>query len=339
MHMLAPRWLLDDIKDHGPDKRAETPKSFLMLGSHLPELCRILQYLFYCLQSSSPLVTRHDGMAPGGRGIVKLPEDYPGAIITKVQFLFPTTQSSLSQVHKVFMASLNDVIHGDHKISVQAPNGIPDFDIQTLKKRVGPAYIWPKAMAWHMLDLVLEMKRKGDKHLLEGNERAAFKQYDLIWSLNEACILFHTSQEVYSSDAAPPIGLLCRILFDAATTYSVLSLRFGRPIDQLNDLLQNGLSALTMVMARLPEAVRRVVVHSDQPPLVHLGVTWISALCLFLGERTRESLGQSVDIFERLAKEDPNDKRIAFDYALVRRTASDRMVCHTLIPIARSYTC
>ncbi|KAK3723014.1 hypothetical protein LTR37_002160 [Vermiconidia calcicola] len=270
-------------------------ESFLMIASNITEFCRLMQWMSYQGCSSARLLTRFRDMQPHDYCLhpqnVPTPAKPPSF---KIQFQDRELMEQKPDVARALMSPLRHVIAGLQNVKIiNTPNSIQPL-VQSVICTMSPKTIWTVALAWDMVETLLNMKQKPEQLLMSGKIEHAIVWYNSIWKPYAACGILHLEDRVYKSDLESPVVILFHLMLAAAIMEGFVSLRLRNMTQTKADELTERICNITWRGFRLGDAIGQAAASLEP------NAAWLIAMCTFLYHRTETGLAEASRIMAEL---------------------------------------
>lgn len=207
------------------------PESWVMVADDLPAFCRSLQCSLVSINMSASIFTyttsksAREISSSASRHPLGPPTTATDVPRIKIQFRDSDVTERKLEVAKSILSPFAMVIYGLQKVSISNVAASLTTHVQRLKHTMAPRSVWVTGLAWHVLELMQDMKATADKFALAGHDEHAAKRYNDICCLHAYCPLFKLDDDEYSADLATPIAALHYLLLQASITAAFLKLK------------------------------------------------------------------------------------------------------------------
>ncbi|KAK5171820.1 uncharacterized protein LTR77_003456 [Saxophila tyrrhenica] len=199
-------------------------QSCLMLGSDLPALHKVLQYVHYMNDSTAVMV-------------IDLADRISLSTVADSKTILPTltcrfevagpTRLNGDQLSSI-LAGFKEVVHGNQQVNfLNVPESHSEL-VAAVKRVMAPPAVWVDAMAWKMHESLTAFKASGDRLARSGCNMQASAKYRLICSILDASFVFHAPPEGYISEFGHAATALFVLMLSATVTDGFLCLRRGQ---------------------------------------------------------------------------------------------------------------
>ncbi|KAK3715082.1 hypothetical protein LTR37_007292 [Vermiconidia calcicola] len=270
-------------------------QSFLMVASNIAEFCRLMQWFHYQGVSRAQLLTRFHDMRPHGYYLHAQSVDMPAKPpFLKVQFQDRELMEQKPDVARGLVSPLRQVVAGLQIVKIiNAPKLIQPF-VQSVICTMSPKTIWTVALAWDMVETLINMKQKAEALLMSGKLEKALVWYNSISQLYDSCNILHLEQRAYESDPGSAVAALFHLMLTAAIMHGFVSLRLRNMTWTEADGLTGKIYHIKDHGGRLPFPVRAAVACLEPE------AAWLITMCTFLFHRTEATLASASRTFASL---------------------------------------
>lgn len=197
-------------------------RSFLMLAVDLPLFCgEMMRWELLMAPSPDNILVHLRDSPPNKLHIIKQNLDGVHSVVTtKIQLRSTEGSPMDTALETRLLDPFQSMIANSLRVEIM--DSLQPEKSRALAELMGPRLVFLKPMSWLAVEVAQNIKRSADELVVQGDFDRALAKYHMVMDAQEAYRLLSSPPEVWRSDSGIPLGLLQRIVMDAAVTASFI---------------------------------------------------------------------------------------------------------------------